>query len=151
MRLKLKRAYTSSDSRRPDGCVFLEVAPATGPNQYDWENQKIVMALSITDIPKIIMFLRTPLNTMFVQKNEQGEVTHHQLKIFHDKGAGTADKMKDTKNLIITKYQDKDSFFVSVSQNTEGSTKSCQIPIGQDEALAIGVLLQAAIPQILAW
>jgi len=151
LRLKLKRAYTSSDSRKPDGCVFLEAAPAIGPNQYDWENQKIVMALSITDIPQILAFLRNPTNSAYQQVNEQNEITGHQIKLFHDKGAGTADKMKDTKNLVISKYPDKDSFFVSLTQNLSGSTKNCTLPILPYEALAIGTLLQAAIPAILAW
>jgi len=142
MRLNLKKAYTDDRRDRDDGCIFLEMVPAVGPNNYDWENGKITMALSAVDIPKIILYLRSPANSVF----KEGK-----LKIFHDKGAGTADKGQDVTTLSIEKPADKDSFFFSVFQKKGTANKQASIPVSQDEALAVGILLQAAIPLILAW
>jgi hypothetical protein len=57
LRFTLKRPYTNVTSKKAEGFVFLEVAPAIGQNVYDWENQKITMALSVNDISKIILFM----------------------------------------------------------------------------------------------
>jgi len=142
LRLNLKKAYTDDRRDKDDGCVFLEMAPATGPNNYDWENGKVTIALSVVDIPKIILYLRSPSNPVF----KEGK-----LKIFHDKGAGTADKGQDTTTLAVDKPADKDSFFFSVYQKKGAVNRQASVPVSQDEAVAIGTLLQSAIPLILAW
>ena len=35
LRLNLKKAYSDERREKDDGCVFLEMAPAVGPNNYD--------------------------------------------------------------------------------------------------------------------
>lgn len=146
LRLNLKKAYQDDRRDRDDGCVFIEMAPAVGPNNYDWENSKVTMALSIVDIPKILLYLRAPKHPAF-----QTEKAGGKLKIYHDRGAGTSTRGQDTTNLTVEKPVDKDSFFFSVYQNKNGSAKSAMVPVSPDEAIAVGTLLQTAIPLILAW
>lgn len=144
MRLNLKKAYSDDKRDRDDGCIFLEMAPATGNNIYDWENGKIIMALNMVDIPKILMYLRSPGHKLF-QKNDG------QLKIYHDKGAGTASKGEEVTTLTINKPDDKDNFFFSAYQKKHGTTKSASVTVSHDEAIAIGTLFQASIPLLVAW
>jgi len=144
MRLNLKRPYTNPDPKKSEGVLFLEMAPSVGPNDYDWENQKIIMALSIVDIPKIILYLRSPGHSSF-------ERTDGKLKLLHDKGAGTAKKGQDVKTLEIVKSDRTANFLFNMYQNSNGKNISASVPVSPDEAIVIGTLLQAAIPVILAW
>lgn len=144
MRLNLKKAYSDDKRDRDDGCIFLEMAPAVGNNNYDWENSKIIMALNMVDIPKILMYLRAPGHKQF-------QKTDGQLKIYHDKGAGTANRGEEVTTLTISKPEDKDNFFLSTYQKKHGTTKSASVTISPDEAVVIGTLLQASIPLLVAW
>jgi len=146
LRLTLKKAYQDERRDRDDGVIFLEMAPAIGPNNYDWENGKIIMALSVSDIPKIILYLRAYNHDIF-----QGEKADGKLKLYHDRGAGTSTRGQHTTSLTVHKPKGKDSFFFSMSENKEGQRKEASIPVSPDEAIAIGTLLQTAIPLILAW
>lgn len=144
MRLNLKKAYQDVRRDKHDGCIFLEMAPATGPNIYDWEKSKIIIALTITDIPKILLYLRAPSHPMF-NKND------NKLKIYHDRGAGTNDKGKNITTLEVNKPKDKDNFFFSGYQKNNDVSKSASVTVSADESIAIGTLLQAAIPLVVAW
>ena len=129
MRLKLKKAYTDTNRNKDDGCIFLEMAPAVGANMYDWENSKIIMALSIIDIPKIILYLRSPTHQIFQNDKADGK-----LKIYHDKGAGTNLKGQNTTNLTLDKPKDRNNFFLSAVQTKEGKSKTASVTISPDEA-----------------
>ncbi len=144
LRLNLKKAYTDDRRDRDDGCIFLEMAPAVGKNVYDWENGKIIMALSMVDIPKILLYIRNPGHPMFAKSDGK-------LKIYHDKGAGTASKGEETTNLTVDKPADRDNFFFSVYQKKQGTNKQASVTVSHDEALTIGTLLQTALPLLVAW
>lgn len=144
LRLNLKRPYTSPDPKKSEGVIFLEMAPSVGPNDYDWENQKIIMALSIVDIPKIIQYLRSPTHVDF-------ERSGGKLKLIHDKNAGTAKKGQDMKTLEIVKSDRTTNFLFNMYQVQGEKSISATVPVSTDEALVIGTLLQAAIPTILSW
>ena len=148
MRFNLKKAWSNSDIRKAEGVVFLEMAPTIGPNVYDWQYQKMVMALGIVDIPKIIMYLRTPAHQMFTDKQNSNK---KNLKIYHDKGAGTPNEGKNIKTLKIDKPENANNFFFSIYQKDEDSKTTATVTVSPDEAIVIGTLLQAAIPRILAW
>jgi hypothetical protein len=117
---------------------------STALGSYDWENGKIAMALSIADIPKIALYLRNPGNRAF-------EKTENKCMLIHDRYAGTDKAGTEKSTLTISKPTDQDSFWWSISQKRDGTTKGASLPVSQDEALAIGTLMQAAIPLILAW
>jgi len=145
LRLSLIPAYSG---KKDQGCIFLEMAPAIAVNVYDWQNSKITMALSITDIPKIVLYLTDPEHVLF-NKSE------NCLKLFHDKGVGTPEAGKETKSFTLSKPQGKYSFIASAVQTMKGGQEpkitSAQCTISPDEALAMGELLRSAIPRILAW
>lgn len=146
LRLSLKKAYT--DEKRNTGCIFLDIAPTAAPNKYDWENSKMTLALSVTDISKIILFLRAPNHRVFDNDSSSDE---RALKIFHDKGAGTAERGQHTTTLKFSKPSEKTNIFVSAYQKSSGQTKNAMVPVSPDEVISVGTLLQAAIPLILAW
>jgi len=144
LRLSLKKAYQDNRRDKPDGCVFLDMAPSIGPNIYDWENQKIIMALTVTDISKILLYLRAPGHKVFSK-------TDNKLKIYHDRGAGTNKKGQDVTSIEVNKPADRDNFFFSAFQRKDGVVKKATVTISADEVITIGTLLQAAIPKVLAW
>ena len=142
LRLSLKEPYSDTRREKPHGCVFLDLAPAIDKNIYDWNNQKIVMALGITDLGKIVSYLRAPNHNIF----------KGTLNLYHDKGAGTADKNKHVTTVTINKVAGKDNFFLSASQKENGAViKQATVTISPDEAVVIGTLLQTAISRILSW
>jgi hypothetical protein len=156
LRFNLKRAYADDESKKPkrkkkDGCVFLEATPATAPNVYGWvEEIKVMMALSIIDIPKIITFLQAPGHPVF--QNEEDPTKPPQITIFHDQGAGSNARGEKTKSLVIVKPQDKNSFFFNVTEREHNKeTLKVTVPVSPEEALALRVLLTNAIPAILNW
>lgn len=144
--MNLKKAWSDPDIKRGgEGVIFLEMAPAVGKNQYDWQNQKMVIALSIQDISKIILYLRAPEHPVFSKSD-------YKLVILHDKGAGTATKGQEIKTLTFAKYPDKENFFVTmVQKEMTGENTTATIPMSPDEAIAMTILFQSAIPSILAW
>ena len=143
LRLNLKRPYANQNPKKSEGVIFLEAAAAIGRNEYDWDN-KIIIALSIVDIPKIILYLRSPNHSVFDRSDGK-------LKLIHDKGAGTAKKGQEVKTLEIAKSERTSNFMFNVYESSNGTNKSASIPVSPDEVIAIGTLLQAAIPVIMAW
>ena len=142
MRINFKQPYTNSDPKKKEGVIFVEMVPAIGPNVYDWENQKITMALSLADIPKIILYLRSPKHPDF----KKGK-----LQLIHDRGAGTHTKGEHITTLEVVKPDDKNSYFFKMYQNINGTTTQATVPISAAEAIVIGTLLQTAISKILSW
>jgi len=142
MRMKLQPAYTG---RKDEGCVFFEMCPAIGPNIYDWEFGKISMSLSASDIGKILMFLRNS-NSFFDEKTNSAK-----LLIYHDRGAGTNDKGKNTTSLEITKSPSYNNFFFSATHKKDGESRNARVPVSPDESLVVGSLLQSALPVIFGW
>ena len=131
---KLAPAYDNPN--RPDrmeGGVFIEAAPAVGPNKYDWNN-KIIFALSVTDIGKILH-----------DGLRQGDIN-----IFHDPGAKTQRANVTRKSLKVTRGP-KGGFFWALREETAGNDKQVQIPVSDDEATVIAELFKASIPKILGW
>jgi len=144
LRMNLKKPYTSPDPRKKEGVIFLEMAPTISPNVYDWANQKIIIALSIADIPKIILYLRNP-------NHESFDRTDNKLSIMHDKGAGTVDKGKHRTTLEVSKPQNMRNFMFKLYQKDGEKQVSAWVPVSPEEAIVIGTLLQSAIPTILSW
>jgi len=146
LRMNLKCPYTNSDPKKKEGIVFLEMAPAIGKNVYDWDNQKMIMALSIVDIPKVILFLRNPNHSDF--KTGNGD---NKLSLMHDKGAGTATKGQHVKTLTISKPENMRNFMFNMYQKDNSVETHASVTVSTAEALVVATLLQSAIPTILSW
>ena len=103
------------------------------------------MALGIADIAKIIYFFKSP------SKFLNSETNSCDLAIYHDPGAGSNTKGNKVKYLNFTKKADMNNFMMSVTTKTSEKTISASVPISPEEAIAISILLEAAIPAILCW
>jgi hypothetical protein len=132
LRLNLKRPYLNPDPKKCEGVIFLEMAPAVGANDYDWEKQKVVFALGIVDIPKVILYLRSPSHQAFNR-------TDNKLKLIHDKGAGTARKGQEVKTLEVMKSDRTPNFMFNIYQTSGGTQTNISVPISPDEAIAFKV------------
>jgi hypothetical protein len=148
MRFILKRPYQNLDRKKQEGVIFLEAAPAIGNNIYDWDNQKIMIALGIIDIPKIICFLKY-YNKYEIQGQDGN--TFFKTDIYHDKNAGKKLSGSDVKILSLSKYPDKNNFHFTISRKINNEEQKILIPISIEEAIAIITLLEHSIPDILSW
>lgn len=142
LRFVLKNAY---QDEKDEGCVFLEMAPTVGKNEYDWQNQKISIALNLTDISQIIMFFSSPhLDKYRYGKNKQ-EKNIPSLDIYHDNTI-------DQKTLKFEKDPLRENFTLQAAKRKDNKELAkVFIPLSPEEVLIIGSLLRTAIPKILSW
>lgn len=121
-------------SRRDIGAVFLSAAPTIGNNIYDWE-QKINMALNLSDIATILNTFRSPNN---------------EILLWHDKFKGT-----NRENEIVTKLTIKRSenqgWRWGLGRRINGKWRYINIPVTDGETVEIRILLERAVARILAW
>lgn len=124
-----------------EGAVFIEITSAIGPNQYDWE-RKVTMALSVTDMGKLLEFLRTGKS----------------LSLMHDPGAKTDSQGAikkhlnfDSPNGIMGKEGARGGCLVRCTMTSGSNNTSHQVPMSTDECLVLQQLIQAAIPVALGW
>ena len=118
-----------------EGCVFMEIASPKGKNVYDWEN-KIIMALSITDQGKILLAL----------------VTGDDCNLVHDPGAKTEAQGSVKKYLSITSPKGPVVGVIFKATHVSGPDKrSHTVPLTGDEVLVLRTLFQTAISKTLNW
>ena len=144
MRLTMKRPWSNDFGKKQEGVLFLEMAPPIGNNVYDWEDGKVILALGMSDVPKLLHFFKSP--NQYCEKDGSFKIT-----IYHDKNAGTKDKGKHTKQLTISKPQDRTNFFFSIMEKNNGHEKKANVPVAPDEATAFMTLLEFSIPMLLSW
>lgn len=120
------------------------MAPPVGNNVYDWEDNKIILALGMPDVPKLLHFFKSPNQ----YSDDNGGF---KISIYHDKNAGTKDKGKHIKTLNISKPADRSNFFFSLVEKNNGVEKKANVPLAPEEAIAFMTLLEVAIPAMLSW
>jgi hypothetical protein len=120
-----------------EGALFMEVTSATGRNVYDWE-RKIVMALSINDMGKLLTVL---------------EGLQQEVSIMHDPGAKTAAAGKVKKWLNVDSPDGlKTGVMVRVRMTAaDNETTSHTVPLSGDEVKVLAACIRAVIPAALAW
>ena len=123
-------------SRRDLGAVFLQAASATGPNVYDWDN-KITMALNLSDIAIILNTFRTP-----PKSGEDG------LRIYHDKFKGSEREGQVVTSLSIQRGS-QNGWFFNIWRKENGQDRQVRMPISDGEAIEIRNLLERGIIRIL--
>ncbi len=124
------------DWKQREGAMFVEITSATGPNQYDWEH-KITMALSVTDMGKLLGFF----------------ATQQELKIMHDPGAKTDSQgaVKKFLNFVSPNGILGGGCIVTCTMSSGGQNISHKVPMSTDECLVLKRLVEQAIPVALAW
>lgn len=122
--------------KQREGAIFVEVAPTSGQNKYDWD-RKINFALSVTDMGKIIHFLASGKDT----------------SIMHDPGAKT-DKQGSVKkylNLSSPKGILDAGAMLTLSQTSDQDKLQHTVPLSPDECIVLRQLLLSAVPAALQW
>jgi len=118
-----------------EGAVFLEITSAKDKNVYDWEN-KIILALSVTDMGKVVM----------------GLLTGEECKIMHDPGAKSESQGAVKKYLTITSPKGPAVGVVfSATQTSGGDKRTHTVPMTGDEVIVLKNLLERAIARALNW
>ncbi len=129
-------AETGGKDGSPDeGCVFVDIANATAADVYDWAN-KMVIALSVTDLGKILFALRTG----------------SEAKIFHDPKMGSEQQGQVSKSLNFSSPGGLEKGFMINGTFKNGDSKiQYSIPLSPDEVTVLGTLVAASIPACLGW
>lgn len=118
-----------------EGAVFMEITSAKDKNVYDWEN-KIILALSVNDIGKVLM----------------GLLTGDEVKIMHDPGAKSEAQGAVKKFLTITSPKGPAVGVVfSATQAAGGDKRTHTVPLSGDEVVVLKNLLERAISRALNW
>lgn len=118
-----------------EGAVFMEITSATSPDVYDWNN-KIVMALSVNDLGKLLVTLRTGAD----------------LKLLHDPGAGSEKKGQIRKTLFVSSPKGIESgCMFNANSVADGTEKRHTVPMTFDEVCVLGTLVSTAISRCLNW
>jgi len=115
-----------------EGCVFLEITSAKDKNVYDWD-AKIIMALSVSDIGKLLLGL-----------SKKGDT-----EIMHDPNAKT-ESQGSVKKFLNVKVSDQGALFV-VTQTSAGDKRTHTVPASPDEVVVLRQLLGSAISASLSW
>lgn len=128
---------TKDDLTSREGALFLEITSAIGKNEYDWQN-KIIMALSIADMGKLLLVLEGLLQ---------------EATIMHDPGAKSSSAGKVQKHLNISSPKGiKVGVTISIMvKNAEGETLKHSVPLSGDEAKILAICIRTIIPAALAW
>lgn len=122
------------------GSILLEATSTKEgqKNVYDWEN-KVIFALGLTDLGKVLRFLRT---------SQVGD----SLQLLHDPGAQSAMAGKVIKTLYLSSPQGiGQGLILSLSAKEGDRLVKHSIPLSGDEVAILGTLVQAAIPKLLSW
>lgn len=120
-----------------EGCVFMEITSASGPNVYDWD-KKIVLSLSTHDVEQVLFLL------------EGGK---DEIKLMHDPGAKTETQGKTSKFVNFSSPKGiKEGCMVSATEKNVGSDSVTHtVPLNGPEAKGLSVFLRAVLPLTLAW
>ena len=117
--------------------VFVEAASQKGEQEFDWSN-KIVFKLGIADIGKLLAVI---------------EGRKPSCDLFHDAAkAKLLSEESTAKNTTLSLAKGSYGFFLKVSrQHLNSSLQAVNIPLSDDEALLLRVLLEKAVERIYGW
>ncbi len=117
-----------------EGAVFCEIASAKAANVYDWDN-KIIMALSVADMGKIVTGLR--MGT--------------EVKLMHDPGAKSDHAGQVRKNLNFGLPSEKGCIISAMETGGSDEPKKHTVPLTLDEVTVLVKLFESAVVRCLAW
>lgn len=116
--------------------VFVEMAKQTGPQLFDWQN-KLSFKMAVTDISKLLLVLEGKL------KN---------IELFHDPSKGGYAVSAETRNSTVSFMKmDRGFYFKLSTQAQAGQVASVAIPLSDDEAIILRILLEKAVEKIYGW
>lgn len=152
-------AFETVDGRRKlkdgwkarEGCVFVEIAPTIGKNEYDWKGQKIIMALSVGDQSKFLYFLATGKSPNRKERERDGKPTN-SMTIMHDPHA-KSDRAGQTQKYLkmYSPGGTAEGCMITITQKEGDQKREHTVPVTGDEVIALRTLLQTAISSALNW
>jgi len=115
------------------GCLFVAIAPSTGPKSYDW-SQKITFKLNEHECGKLIRAMKGDSVELYHSLDKEGEKSSKTLKI----------------SLIET---NNGKCLMALASEFRGESRMSHpsVPITQDESEVIISLVQTAVAKILGW
>lgn len=152
---KREKAFDSSGKRNTGwkeraGCVFMEVAPAVGKNEYDWK-QKITMALSTTDLGKLLYFITFGKSSSKNERERDGQPTN-SMTLMHDPGAQTDTAGQIKKYLrLYSPGGTAEGCMLTIVQMKGKEKLEHKVGISGDELIVLRTLFQTAITNTLSW
>jgi len=118
-----------------EGAIFMEITSAKDKNVYDWEN-KVIMALSVSDIGKLLLTL----------------ATGNECRIVHDPNAKKEGQGITKKFLTVTSPDGTaKGVMFHVKMTSGGEERSHSVPLDGAEVMTLRCLLQAATTRALSW
>jgi hypothetical protein len=139
-----KKVTLKEGWKQREGAVFVEASSATAKDVYDWKN-KIIFAMSVSDLGKAIYFLTTGQSPN--SKEQKGS-----MSIYHDPNAKTTRANTVKKNLKFYSPNGPAQGGILSLEQTEGEEKkSHRIPLSGDDVMVLRKLFEAAVPRALAW
>jgi hypothetical protein len=121
-----------------EGVVFINIASATGERQYDW-NSKIVFALSVDDVGKLLHFFITA-----------GE--NDSLNLVHDPNKNSTDEGKIVKSMNVwTREGSLGGVMMTLTSKMGEDSIKHKVGLSGHEVVVLKALFEHAIPKLLAW
>lgn len=148
---RVKCEKCGKDLKVREGAVFLDVAPTTAPNVYDWKDQKIIFALSVKDIGQLLYKVRVA-STGRDRAPTAEEINSQTLSLVHDPNMKGENQGKTVKRLTLSFPKGTHAGgMLKVTSKNEEAEKNVTIPLTGDELLTLVMLLEAALPVMLSW
>jgi len=118
------------------GAIFLEVAPASGKQEWDWD-KKIAFAIGVQDICNLI------------DTNLQSDEKRRRL--FHDQSKNPGSSNNSVKTLEFEPGQWAGTFMMKVSEKDGDAWRNVTVPITDGEYKVIRGLLTQSVSTLLGW
>ncbi len=116
--------------------VFVEMAKQTGPQAFDWQN-KLAFKMAVTDISKLLLVLESKV------KN---------VELFHDPSKGSYATAEDTRNSTVSFSKMERGYYFKLSTQAQvGQVNSIALPVSDDEAVILKILLEKAVEKVYGW
>ncbi|MFH0713145.1 MAG: hypothetical protein V1722_01295 [Candidatus Micrarchaeota archaeon] len=113
-----------------------EARCSNAPQSFDWST-KLSFKMAVTDIAKLLVVLSGKLPT---------------IELFHDPSKGGYAVSSDTRNSTVSFSKMQTGYYFKLStQGQDGKLNSVALPISEDEAIVLKILLEKAIEKIYGW
>ncbi len=135
--------------------IFVEAANQTGEQLFDWSN-KVIVKLSDTDIAKLLVVLegKKPTIELFHDSTKTSKPLTESYATPNTQGgvAGPSNPAPSLKSTTVSLTKGDYGFFIKATrQFSDGKVASVNMPLSDDEALSLRLLLQRAIVRIHGW
>lgn len=127
-----------------EGCVFMEITSTKEADVYDWDN-KIVMALSVNDLGKLLSLLTG-------NKAKPDVAGGGEESFVHDPSMGKADQGKVMKVLTVSSPKGlKVGCCFNAYMKKEGKETKHFVNLNGDDVVILRECIRSVIPKCLAW